>query len=94
MKNGSCCQRNSSDSVVGRSWSRAVVRAVSWIVPSVLLAAMPKCPLCLAAYVAVFTGFGISLAAAKFAWWSVAIGCVAVLVYLATTTVRGFFKFE
>jgi len=94
MKNGSCCQRNSSDTVVGRPWSRAARRAVSWIVPSVVLAAMPKCPLCLAAYVALFTGFGISIAAAKFAWWFVAIGCVAVLVYLATTTVRGFFKFE
>jgi hypothetical protein len=67
---------------------------MSWIVPGVVLAAMPKCPLCLAAYVALFTGFGISLAAAKFAWWLVAIGCVAVLAYLAVTTVRGFFKFE
>jgi hypothetical protein len=67
---------------------------VSWIVPGVLLAAMPKCPLCLAAYVALFTGFGISIAAASVAWWLVATSCAAVLVYLAATTVRGFFKFE
>lgn len=92
MKNGSCCQRNSNDTVAGRSWSRVARRAVSWVVPGVVLAAMPKCPLCLAAYVALFTGFEISIAAAKFAWWSVAIGCVAVLVYLAATTVRGFFR--
>ena len=62
--------------------------------PGVVLAAMPKCPLCLAAYVALFTGFGISLAAAKFAWWFIAIGCVAVLLFLAATTVRRFLKFE
>jgi hypothetical protein len=73
---------------------RTVRRAVGWIVPSVVLAAMPKCPLCLAAYVALFTGFGISLAAASFAWWFIAIGCVAVLVYLAVASLRGFLKFE
>jgi hypothetical protein len=67
---------------------------VSWIVPGVVLAAMPKCPLCLAAYVALFTGFGISLAAANLAWWFVTIASVTTLVYLAATTVRGFFKFE
>jgi hypothetical protein len=67
---------------------------VSWIVPSVVLAVMPKCPLCLAAYVAIFTGFGISLAAAKFAWWLLAIGCVAVLGYLVATTLRGYMKYQ
>jgi hypothetical protein len=55
---------------------------------------MPKCPLCLAAYVALFTGFGISLAAAKFAWWFLAISCAAVLTYLAGATIRGLFEFK
>jgi hypothetical protein len=90
MIKGCCCRRDSN----ARSWGHAVGRAVSWIVPGVVLAAMPKCPLCLAAYVALFAGFGISLAAASFAWWFVAISCVAVLVYLAATTVRSFFKLE
>jgi hypothetical protein len=61
----------------------------SWIVPSVVLAAMPKCPLCLAAYVALFTGCSISLAAARFAWWFAAVFCVTVLLYLALNAVRG-----
>ena len=87
MKSGSCCRQNSNAAVAGRSSVRAVGRAVSWIMPGVVLAAMPKCPLCLAAYVALFTGCGISLVAASFAWWFVAVGCVAVLVYLATTSV-------
>jgi hypothetical protein len=59
-----------------------------------VLAAMPKCPLCLAGYVALFTGFGISLAAASFAWWFVVINCVAALVYLVATSMRGFFRFD
>jgi hypothetical protein len=71
---------------------RTAHRAASWIVPSAILALMPKCPLCLAAYVTLFTGLGISFAAASFAWWVIAIGCVAFLIYLATTTIRGYSK--
>jgi hypothetical protein len=71
---------------------RTVRRAVGWIVPGVVIAAMPKCPLCLAAYVAIFTGFGISLAAASFAWWFVVATCTGVLAYLAIGTVRGAVK--
>ncbi len=92
MKNGCCCSQNSDVTGADNSWKRATRQAVSWIVPGVVLAAMPKCPLCFAAYVALFTGFGISLAAASFAWWSVAIGCAAVLIYLAATSVCRFFR--
>jgi hypothetical protein len=88
MKNG-CCGRQNSDAVVaGRSWTSVVRRTVSWVMPGVVLAAMPKCPLCLAAYGALFTGFGISLATATFAWWFVAATCVSVLAYLSMTAVR------
>jgi uncharacterized RDD family membrane protein YckC len=92
MKSGSCCQQNSNAAAAKRSSARAVSWAARWIVPGVVLAAMPKCPLCLAAYVALFTGFGISLAAAKFAWWLVAISCVVILLYLAATAARGLCK--
>ncbi len=87
--NNSCSCANLRSATSHRPWARAAGRAVSWIVPGAVLAAMPKCPLCLAAYVALFTGCGISLAAASFAWWFVAAACVVALVYLSMTAVRG-----
>jgi hypothetical protein len=48
----------------------------------------------LAAYIALFTGVGISLAAAKVAWLVMVIGCIAVLVYLTATTLRGLLRVE
>jgi hypothetical protein len=88
-----CCRSQISESVdAGRTWIAVGRRVMSWVVPSVVLAAMPKCPLCLAAYVALFTGLGISLTAATFAWWFVWIGGLSVLVYVATTTAISFVR--
>jgi len=94
MTKGFCCGQDSNGTVAARSWAYAVGRALRWIVPGVVLATMPKCPLCLAAYVALFTGFGISLAAASFAWWFLAIGCIAALIYLVVATLHRYIKFE
>jgi hypothetical protein len=43
---------------------------------------MPKCPMCIAAYVAVCTGLGLSLAAATYLRWSLLLASTAVLLYL------------
>jgi hypothetical protein len=43
---------------------------------------MPKCPLCLAAYVALWTGLGLSLAAATYLRWSLLLVSSTVLIYL------------
>ena len=64
-------------------WGRRCLEIVRWAIPSAGLALLPKCPACLAGYVAVWTGLGLSLATATYLRWSFLILCVASLLYLA-----------
>jgi hypothetical protein len=59
-----------------------------WIVPSVTLALLPKCPLCVAAYVALATGIGISLPTATYMRAMLVALCVASLVFIAARRLR------
>lgn len=51
--------------------------------PSAALVLMPKCPLCVAAYVAAATGIGISIPAAGWMRVGLVAVCVGMLVVLA-----------
>jgi hypothetical protein len=72
------------------SWLRRRGEIAGWLVPSVTLALLPKCPVCVAAYVALATGIGISLPAATCLRAMLVVVCVASLVFIAARRLRGF----
>ncbi len=59
-----------------------------WIIPSAALILMPKCPMCIAMYVALFTGASISVASASHIRTAIAVLCGAVLVGLTVKVLR------
>ncbi|WP_367871464.1 hypothetical protein [Luteolibacter sp. Populi] len=62
---------------------RRGTEAASWLVPGSLLILMPKCPVCLAAYVAAATGLGLSVPAALGLRITLIVLCIVSLAFLA-----------
>jgi hypothetical protein len=65
--------------------------ALRWLIPSTILALLPKCPACVAAYIALWTGIGLSVSTASTVRLALIILCVASLVYLAAGSMRHWF---
>src|SRR5690242_13232901 len=81
-----CCK-----AAVGRrvpTWVRSVREILAWIVPSALLLLVPKCPACLVAYVALWTGLGLSFTTASYLRWTMLLLCSASLVFLIAKRLR------
>ena len=63
-------------------WRRGAGIA-GWLLPSATLILLPKCPICIAMYVALFSGVGISVTTASTFRTGLIILCTGVLVGLA-----------
>ena len=69
--------------IFARIWS-----GIQWLFPAALLALTPKCPLCVAAYLALFTGVGISVTTARWLQVLMLVLCLASLSYLTIKLMR------
>jgi len=77
-----CCHQKSragGDARQKKSWLRRARGIADLILPGAGLALMPKCPLCLAAYVALCTGFTMSHTSAHILMRSLTALCVGML---------------
>ena len=66
-----------------KPWHRRAAELFQWMLPVTILALIPKCPMCVAAHVLLFTGVGLSLAAAAAIRWILIALSVAVLASLS-----------
>lgn len=61
-----------------------------WLIPSLLLILIPKCPMCLAGYVALLTGLGLSFPAAAGLKTALTLVCAGALLFMAAWHIRRF----
>jgi hypothetical protein len=73
MNSHRCCQSSSG--------LRRAKGVAGWILPGTLLALLPKCPMCLAAYIALGTGIAISPASAHILLRTVTVICIGALAW-------------
>jgi hypothetical protein len=68
--------------------ARQSLHQAGWLVPSLILAFLPKCPACLTAYVALGTGVSLSFSTASYIKSLLMTLCVASLLYYAAQRFR------
>ena len=71
---------------------RGARQILAWLLPGIALVFVPKCPACLAAYVALWTGLGMSFATATYVRWVWLSLCIGALLFLVVTRVRARFS--
>lgn len=103
MNTHRCCQAASGIAQIGPREPTAIDRAslrptpagrlpdfAGWAIGGAILALLPKCPACLAAYLAIGTGIGISISSAAILRTLLVTLCVASFVLL---TIRFVYRF-
>ena len=74
MSTARCCKPTARRSPIGIG---------GWLVPGAVLVLMPKCPACLAGYVAIGTGLAISSSSAAYLRAALIAACIAAPAFAA-----------
>jgi len=83
MKGHPCCEIGRANGKRRPPILSRLLEATEWLIPSLILAILPKCPLCIVAYVAIGTGLGLSVSTATSIRIFLITACFGSLIYLA-----------
>jgi hypothetical protein len=61
-----------------------------WLAPVLTLSVLPKCPGCIAAYIALSTGLGVSFTTAVYIRDALLALCIASMLYLTVRSISDF----
>ncbi len=78
-----CRCREAANSGKSKPLTPRVREFLVWLLPSAVLVFVQKCPACLAAYIGLWTGLGLSLTTASYLRWAMLLVCVTSLLLLA-----------
>ena len=81
---GQCCTGEGPSRRLARRWARAAAS----MLPGAVLVLLPKCPLCLAAWLTAVAGVGVSAAAAAYVRELIVVFWVAAAVLAAARIIR------
>jgi hypothetical protein len=81
MNQHACCGKREP------ALARRSLGTARWIIPGGILAVLPKCPACLAAYFAIVSGVGMSVSTAAYVRIGLVTLCAASLACFAATRV-------
>ncbi|HKX83144.1 MAG TPA: hypothetical protein VJL58_02900 [Pyrinomonadaceae bacterium] len=70
----------------GTTFGRRLRSLTKWTAPGAILLIVPKCPLCIVAYVAMFTGVGLSVSTAATLRITLIVVSSAILLYVAASS--------
>jgi len=92
--NARCCQPKipDRDTVRHKSRWKKLGTFAKWMIPGATLVLIPKCPVCVAMYVALFTGISISVECASKLRAALLILCVAVIIGMVLLNLRRKFR--
>jgi len=82
--------REVMDRRASSDYGRRYVGAASWVLPGATLALIPKCPMCLAAYIAMFSGVALPFSTAAILRWTLIAICAGALAYLGLRKLQRF----